>query len=77
MTKAELIDALSDYHDDDIIVVNVHDTELFEDNYDFYIDGIVLGRELIRHPSGHQSKDKIIKRHEIHITPINHRQYNT
>ena len=77
MTKAELLDALSDYHDDDLIVVNVHDTELFEDNYDFYVDGIVVGRELIRHPSGYQSKDKIIERYEIHITPINHKHYNT
>jgi hypothetical protein len=77
MTKAELLDALSDYHDDDLIVVNVHDTELYEDNYDFYVDGIVVGRELIRHPSGHQSKDRIIERYEIHITPINHRHYNT
>lgn len=71
MTKAELLDALSDYHDDDLIVVNVHDTELHEDNYDFYVDGIMLGRQLDR------SKDKLVERYEIHITPINHRHYNT
>jgi len=70
MTKAELIEALRDYHHDDIIVINVHDTELFEDEYDFYIDSNMIGRQLDR------GLDKLVERHEIYITPINHRHYN-
>ncbi len=40
MTKAELIKALEGFNDDDYIVVEVHDTVLNEDLYDFDLDFI-------------------------------------
>ena len=42
MTKAELIDALRDYNDADLIVIEVHDTMLSEDLYDFTLDAVWL-----------------------------------
>lgn len=51
--KAELVEMLSDFHDDDVVVVEVHDTTLNEDLYSFYIDsvdcmGLGNGRSEIR-----------------------------
>ncbi len=40
MTKKELTDLLSDYPDDAVVVIEVHDTELHEDLYDFTFDVI-------------------------------------
>jgi hypothetical protein len=40
MKKKDLIVLLNDYNDDDDIVVEVHDTVLYEDLYTFYIDGV-------------------------------------
>jgi hypothetical protein len=40
MTKADLLDILRDFHDDDVIVIEVHDTTLHEDLYDFHVDSI-------------------------------------
>ena len=40
MTKGELIDALRDYPDNSIVVIEVHDTMLAEDLYDFTLDPI-------------------------------------
>jgi hypothetical protein len=56
MTKKELLEALKDFRDDDIIVVEVFDTTLYEDLYDFTIDEIEVNPELT----------------EIRIRPINH-----
>jgi hypothetical protein len=56
MTKKELLEALKDFRDDDIIVVEVFDTTLYEDLYDFTIDDIEVNPELT----------------EIRICPINH-----
>ena len=42
MTKAELIDALRDFKDDDLVVIMVHDTTAHEDTYDFYVEGVYL-----------------------------------
>jgi hypothetical protein len=56
MTKKELLEALKDFRDDDIIVVEVFDTTLYEDLYDFTIDEIEVNPELT----------------EIRICPINH-----
>jgi hypothetical protein len=56
MTKKELLDALKDFRDDDVIVVEVFDTTLYEDLYDFTIDEIEVNPELT----------------EIRICPINH-----
>ena len=40
MTKAQLIKALEGYNDNDVVVVEVHDTVLNEDLYDFDLDFI-------------------------------------
>ena len=40
MTKAELIDAMREYPDDALVVIEVHDTMLSEDLYDFTFDGV-------------------------------------
>jgi hypothetical protein len=40
MTKAQLIKALEGFHDDDQVVVEVHDTVLNEDLYDIEVDYI-------------------------------------
>ena len=61
MTKGELIEALSGYADDDIIVVEVHDTVLHEDLYDFTIDVV----------EGLQMMDGSVIR-EIRICPVQH-----
>ena len=42
MTKAELIKALEGFNDDDQVVVEVHDTELYENLYDFAVDYIKI-----------------------------------
>lgn len=56
MTKKQLLEALKDFRDDDIIVVEVFDTTLYEDLYEFTIDYIEVNPELT----------------EIRICPINH-----
>lgn len=43
MTKKDLLELLSDFNDNDIVVVEVFDTILYEDLYDFSIDEIELG----------------------------------
>jgi len=56
MTKSELIQALEGFNDDDQVVVEVHDTELYEDLYDFEVDYIKV--------------DEVLT--EIRLCPINH-----
>ena len=46
MTKAELIKALEGFNDDDQVVVEVHDMELYEDLYDFEVDHIKVDEVL-------------------------------
>ena len=60
MTKKELIDYLSDYKDDDRVVIMVHDTTAYEDCYDFYVDAVYLNPLHNNHES------------EIQLTLINH-----
>lgn len=66
MTKAELIDALRDYHDDDLVVIEVHDTTLSEDLYDFTLDAVWLGVPKGSHPAIGREQ------HEIRLSAINH-----
>ena len=42
MTKKQLIDSLSDFKDDDLVVIMVHDATAHEDIYDFYVDAVYL-----------------------------------
>ena len=60
MTKKELIDCLSDFKDDDRVVIMVHDMTAYEDIYDFYVDAVYLNPLHNNHES------------EIQLTLINH-----
>ena len=60
MTKKELIEAMSDCKDDDVVVIMVHDTTAHEDCYDFYVDAVYLNPLHNNHES------------EIQLTLINH-----
>ena len=60
MTKKELIDYLSDFKDDDRVVIMVHDMTAYEDIYDFYVDAVYLNPLHNNHES------------EIQLTLINH-----
>ena len=65
MTKAELIDALREYNDDDLVVIEVHDTMLSEDLYDFTFDAIWVGR------------DANGENHELRLCAVNHKERNS
>ncbi len=56
MTIKELKDVLKTYNDNDVVVVEVHDTTLSEDLYEFYIDDTI----------------HIDDRKEIRICPMSH-----
>ena len=66
MTKRELIEALSGYYDDDLVVIEVHDTTLHEDLYDFYVDSMKVGIHRGKYPGFDRTK------HEIRLSAINH-----
>lgn len=65
MTKAELIDSMRDYPDDTLVVIEVHDTSLHEDLYDFYVDPISWSRI-----DGNQMKHMS----EIRLSAVNHHE---
>lgn len=65
MTKKELIDFMSDYPDDALVVIEVPDTTLYEDLYDFTFDGISWTR--FEQP-GMEQKEM----HELRLCAINH-----
>jgi hypothetical protein len=63
MTKKKLLAFLESYPDDAEVVIEVHDTSLHEDLYDFYVDGISWTR----------IQDNQMKHcHELRLTAINH-----
>ena len=65
MTKKELIDLMAGYPDDALVVIEVHDTALHEDLYDFTFDGI----SWTRFEPGRQTE-----MHELRLTAINHNE---
>jgi len=66
MTKAELIDAMREYPDDSLVVIEVHDTMLAEDLYDFTFDAVDMLRPSAECPIENQ--------YELRLTAINHHQ---
>jgi hypothetical protein len=44
MTKKQLLDLIAEYPDDAEVVIDVHDTTLYEDLYDFTLDPIQWAR---------------------------------
>ena len=64
MTKKELIDFMSDYPDDAPVVIEVHDTTLYEDLYDFTFDGVSWTRTF---PNGTQTE-----MHKLRLCALNH-----
>lgn len=53
-TKKELVEALSEFNDDDTVNINIHDDVFYEDNYLFYIDPIHMGLDENNKDRGHQ-----------------------
>jgi len=66
MTKAELIDAMREYPDDALVVIEVHDTMLAEDLYDFTLDAVDMLRPSAECPIENQ--------YELRLTAINHHE---
>ena len=63
MTKKQLLDLIAEYPDDAEVVIEVHDTSLHEDLYDFYVDGM--------HMSGFATQKP---QYELRLTAINHHE---
>ena len=60
MKIKELKKILDQYNDNDVVVVEVHDTILYEDLYEFDIDSIKMDKD----------------RKEIRICPKNHKDHH-
>ncbi len=63
MTKKQLADLIAEYPDDAEVVIEVHDTALYEDLYDFTFDPISWTRI-----DGNQMTNM----HELRLCPIKH-----
>ena len=64
MTKKQLLDLIAEYPDDAEVVIEVHDTSLHEDLYDFTLDPI----SWTRFNTDNTSEEM----HELRLTAINH-----
>ena len=71
MTKKKLLDLLSAYPDNAEVVIEVHDTSLNEDLYDFTFDPISWTRFNTDGTSGYTSLEEM---HELRLTAINHNE---
>ena len=60
MTKKQLLDLIAEYPDEAEVVIEVHDTTLYEDLYDFTLDAI--------HMSGFATQKP---QYELRLCPIN------
>ena len=66
MTKKQLLDLIAEYPDDAEVVIEVHDTTLYEDLYDFTLDPISWTRFFANGESGG------VQMHELRLCPIEH-----
>ena len=64
MTKKQLLDLIAEYPDDAEVVIEVHDTTLNEDLYDFTLDPISWTR---LHTNGTSTG---LQMHELRLCPI-------
>ena len=64
MTKKQLLDLIAEYPDDAEVVIEVHDTTLNEDLYDFTLDPISWTRF---HANGPSTGAQM---HELRLCPI-------
>lgn len=62
MTKKQLLDLISDYPDNAEVVIEVHDTTLHEDLYDFTLDPISWTR--------FNPDNRVEHMHELRLCPI-------
>ena len=69
MTKRQLLDLISDYPDDAEVVIEVHDTTLHEDLYDFTLDPISWSRFNTDSPNPMDAFDYETM-HELRLCPI-------
>mgnify|MGYP003141357924 CR=1 FL=1 len=65
MTKKQFLDLIAEYPDDAEVVIEVHDTTLYEDLYDFTLDPIQWTRF-----DGNQMTNM----HELRLCPIKNEQ---
>ena len=73
MTKKQLLDLISDYPDNSEVVIEVHDTTLHEDLYDFTLDPIQLTRFNHEADNPMDSFDYKIM-YELRLCPIKNEQ---
>jgi len=69
MTKKQLLDLIAEYPDDAEIVINVHDTVLYEDLYDFTVDPISWFR-FDRETKNPMDSFDYKTMHELQLCPI-------
>lgn len=67
MTKKQLLDLIAQYPDDAEVVIEVHDTTLHEDLYDFKLDPISWMRF-------HFDSNTEEQMHELRLCPIKNEQ---
>ena len=73
MTKKQLLDLIAEYPDDAEVVIDVHDTTLYEDLYDFTLDPISWYRFDNTTDNPMDSFDYKIM-HELRLCPIKNEQ---
>ena len=66
MTKKQLLDLIAEYPDDAEVVIEVHDTALHEDLYDFTLDPVSWTR--------FYANDTSENMHELRLCPIKNEQ---
>jgi hypothetical protein len=69
MTKKQLLDLIAEYPDDAEVVIEVHDTTLYEDLYDFTLDPISWVRFNIGAPQTMTLSESDTK-YELRLCPI-------